>query len=214
MRERPAGPAAVLLDFVGHDHPLDDVIAAATAITDAVDAGLLPDVAEVIPASTTLLVQSRSPIDSLGIRRALRTPVGADDGPHRATSSIEIPVRYDGPDLDDVADLLGLTRSGVVDAHASTRWRVAFMGFAPGFGYLVPDGDNPLATLARRTQSRERVAAGSVAVAAGYSAVYPTDSPGGWQLLGHTEFELWNAARTPPARLAPGTWVRFVTDRR
>lgn len=214
MRERPAGPAAVLLDFDGHHTPLDDVTAAATAINDAVKAGLLPDVDDVIPAATTLLVQARSPIDALGIRRALRTHACADDGRRRATSSIEIPVRYDGPDLDEIGELLSLSRSGVIDAHASTRWRVAFMGFAPGFGYLVPDGANPLAALARRSQPRARVPAGSVAVAAGYSAIYPTDSPGGWQLLGHTDFELWNPARTPPARLSPGTWVRFVTDRR
>ncbi|MFW0791449.1 5-oxoprolinase subunit B family protein [Gordonia sp. CPCC 205333] len=213
MRERPAGPDAVLLDFTGQPTPLDAVTAAADAINHAVAAGLLPDVTDVVPTSSTLLVQASAPIDSLGVRRVLRTATIPDDDEPRASSSIEIPVHYDGPDVDEIATLLRLSRRGVIDAHASTRWRVAFMGFAPGFGYLVPEGDNPLSTLSRRDESRPRVAAGSVAVAAGYSAVYPTDSPGGWYLLGHTDFDLWNVTRTPPARLAPGTWVRFVTAR-
>ncbi|GAB17846.1 hypothetical protein GOEFS_040_00170, partial [Gordonia effusa NBRC 100432] len=204
MRERPAGLDAVLLDFTGQPTPLDAVTAAADAITHAVSAGLLPDVTDVVPTSSTLLVQASAPIDALGIRRALRAATTTDDEPS-ARSSIEIPVHYDGADLDEIAALLRLSRQGVIDAHASTRWRVAFMGFAPGFGYLVPDGDNPLCALSRRDESRARVAAGSVAVAAGYSAVYPTDSPGGWYLLGRTDFELWDVTRTPPARLAPGT---------
>ncbi|NMO01579.1 carboxyltransferase domain-containing protein [Gordonia sp. TBRC 11910] len=213
MRERPAGPNAVLLDFTGHPAGLDAVTVAADAIARAVDDGSLAGISEVIPAASTLLVQADGPIDALGIRRALRG-IELDDAEPAASSSIEIAVRYDGPDVDEVGELLGLSRQGVLDAHACTRWRVAFIGFAPGFGYLVPEHDTPLATLSRRAQSRPRVAAGTVAVAAGYSAVYPTDSPGGWYLLGHTDFDLWNLDREPPARLTPGTWVRFVSERR
>ena len=104
----------------------------------------------------------------------------------------------------------------VIAAHRGTEWIVQFMGFAPGFGYLVPAFDAAdtdlagLLNLPRRPHARTRVPAGSVAIAAGYSAVYPRDSPGGWNLLGRTRISLWSEHDDPPAMLAPGTRVRFV----
>ena len=135
---------------------------------------------------------------------------GAHDDP------IVIGVTYDGPDLDAVAEFAGLDVDAVIDAHRETTWRVAFMGFAPGFGYLVPSrsGSGPLDALRsvpRRAESRTSVPPGSVAVAAGYSAVYPRSSPGGWHLLGRSDIALWDVNATPPAILAPGRLVRFET---
>ncbi len=121
---------------------------------------------------------------------------------------VEIRVRYDGPDLAEVAQLLGLSRDEVVRAHTGTTWRVGFGGFAPGFAYLV-DGD-PRLQVPRRAEPRTRVPAGSIALAGGFSGIYPQDSPGGWQLVGTTEAVLWDADRDPPALLAPGRSVRFV----
>jgi len=100
----------------------------------------------------------------------------------------------------------------VVDLHTSATYRCAFCGFAPGFGYLT--GLDPSLHLARRATPRSRVPSGSVAIAAGYSAVYPTASPGGWHLLGRTHVELWRSDRDVPALITPGAFVRFVPARR
>jgi len=129
--------------------------------------------------------------------------------------TVEIPVRYggdDGPDLEDIAALVGRSPGEVVDLHASAAYRVLFLGFAPGFGYL-----GPLPTelvLARRATPRVRVPVGSVAIAGPYSAVYPGESPGGWHLLGRSTAAIWDPRREPPAMLAPGTIVRFAPEAR
>jgi KipI family sensor histidine kinase inhibitor len=127
--------------------------------------------------------------------------------------TLEVPVRYggaDGPDLDAVADLTGLSRAAVVELHASTAYRVLFLGFAPGFGYL-----GPLAAsldVARRASPRVRVLAGSVAIAGQHTAIYPVESPGGWHLLGRTSVTMWDPRRSPPALVEPGMMVRFVPE--
>ena len=118
-----------------------------------------------------------------------------------------IDVSYDGADLGAVADLLELDPAAVIAAHTGTPWRVGFVGFAPGFAYLV-DGDTRLA-VPRRDEPRTRVPAGSVALAGGFSGVYPRESPGGWQLIGRTEAILWDLDRPHPALLTPGMSVRF-----
>ncbi|MDQ3105761.1 MAG: carboxyltransferase domain-containing protein, partial [Actinomycetota bacterium] len=127
---------------------------------------------------------------------------------------VEVAVRYDGPDLDDVGRLTGLLAPGVVEAHSSTRWVVAFAGFAPGFCYLV-DADrgeqSPLA-VPRRDEPRTSVPAGAVGLAGEFSGVYPRSSPGGWQLIGTTSARLWDLDRDPPALLQPGGRVRFVDE--
>jgi len=121
---------------------------------------------------------------------------------------LEIPVRYDGPDLAEVAARTGLTTAEVVTAHTATDWQVAFGGFAPGFAYLV-GGDRRL-RVPRRPEPRTAVPAGAVGLAGEYSAVYPRSSPGGWQLVGRTDVPVWDVERDPPALLQPGTLVRFV----
>ncbi|MEV6770858.1 allophanate hydrolase subunit 1 [Nocardia sp. NPDC051030] len=121
---------------------------------------------------------------------------------------VRIPVRYDGEDLADVANLLGLTTEEVIAQHTGTVWHCAFVGFAPGFGYLEsPDGR---LTVPRRTQSRTAIPPGAVALAGGYSAVYPRRSPGGWQLIGTTDLTMWDVDRVPPAVIRAATRVRFV----
>lgn len=213
MRERPAGRGAVLLDFGSTPAPRRETADATAALRRALGAGELPGVVDLVPAATTILVQG-SPtrgLDHLAVRRALRS--GADAVEEAVDDEIVIGVRYDGPDLHDVALHLGWTTGAVVASHTGTRWRVEFMGFAPGFGYLVPadpDESCPPCEMPRRAQSRPRVPAGSVAVAAGYSAVYPGVSPGGWNLLGHTDIRLWDSTADPPTPLRAGTIVRFA----
>lgn len=147
------------------------------------------------------------------VEEALRT--GAPDSGSAASSHGRhtIEVRYDGEDLDAAANALGVTRGELVTAHGEQAWRVAMLGFAPGFGYLEPVGPLVLdwGALHRRASPRPKVPRGSVAIAAGMSAVYPRDMPGGWHLIGISAVELFAAEREEaPSLLAAGDQVRFV----
>jgi len=132
--------------------------------------------------------------------------------PARTTSSapIEVQVRYDGEDLESVATAVGLDVDEVVSLHSAAEYVVAFCGFAPGFGYLR--GLDPRLQLPRRATPRTRVPAGSVAIAAEFTAVYPRPSPGGWHLLGSTDRVMFDPDRSPPALFEPGVHVRFVAS--
>ncbi|MFM8712464.1 MAG: 5-oxoprolinase subunit B family protein [Actinomycetota bacterium] len=121
---------------------------------------------------------------------------------------VEIAVRYDGADLADIATACSLSIDEVISLHSGADYRVAFCGFAPGFAYLI--GLPKTLHTARRESPRAQVPAGSVAIAAGYSAVYPRESPGGWHLLGTTTATMWDSTRDSPALLQPGQRVRFV----
>ncbi len=156
------------------------------------------------PAERSLLVVLDGPRAAAAAAAVLaRLDVPPVSG--KSAHVVEVDVRYDGEDLDDVAALTGLSPSGVVAAHTAARWTAAFAGFAPGFVYLV--GDFP--AVPRRDTPRTAVPAGSVAVGGAYSAVYPRRSPGGWRLLGRTGVALWDAAADPPALVRPGDVVRF-----
>ncbi len=110
----------------------------------------------------------------------------------------------------EIAQLTGLGVDEVIRRHQRAEYVVAFVGFAPGFGYLV--GGDPALRVPRRSTPRTRVPAGSVALAGEFTGVYPREGPGGWQLIGRTEAVLWDLDRQPPALLAPGTRVRFVAS--
>ena len=193
------GPLALLLET--DDDPVALAYEVGTQVT-----GLL----EIVPAARTVLViaSRRDVID----RCLERVSAGAlESARQRAATStqnvVRVPVRYDGADLADVAANTGLTVAEVRDRHTAPTYRVGFCGFAPGFAYL--EGLDPALHLPRRATPRTRVPPGSVAIAAAYTAVYPTASPGGWHLLGSTAMAVWDAERSPPALLAPGTLVRF-----
>jgi inhibitor of KinA len=121
---------------------------------------------------------------------------------------IEIPTHYDGPDLVETAERSRFSVDELVAAHAGREYRAFFLGFLPGFAYCgVLDSRIVAPRLAR---PRERVPAGSVAVADGQTAVYPFDSPGGWRLIGRTDVRIFDSTREPPAFIRPGDRVRFV----
>lgn len=162
-------------------------------------------VREIVPAARTVLLDGlKDPA-----RIAERLPGWEVHPPSaRADEAVEIAVRYDGPDLADVAALWGVRVDDVPAIHAAAEFRVAFCGFAPGFGYLT--GLPERYDVPRRATPRTAVPAGSVALAGPYTGVYPRSSPGGWQLIGVTDAVLWDHARVPAALLAPGTRVRFV----
>lgn len=133
--------------------------------------------------------------------------LGADAAEAGSDDVVVVPVTYDGADLAEVARLTGLDEAEVVRAHTGSTWRVGFIGFAPGFAYLV--GGDPRLHVPRRDTPRSRVPAGSVGLAGEFGGIYPRSSPGGWQLIGRTDLTLWDVDRDPPALLRPGAVVRF-----
>jgi KipI family sensor histidine kinase inhibitor len=179
------------------------------AWVDALRAAALRGVLDIVPAARTVLVKLDNPrlqaVTRQRLRRMRVTPDVA--APADRTADVVIDVVYDGPDLPEVANHTGLTTAQVINAHTSTLWRVGFNGFAPGFAYLV-DGD-PRLRVPRRSEPRTSVPAGSVALAGEFSAIYPRQSPSGWQLIGHTDAVLWDLERPSPALLTQGMWVQF-----
>ena len=200
MRALPVGESALLVEVSSGDE------------AQALHAELLRrraegslSVREIVPAARTVL------LDGLADPVRLASELTASEvppAPPREQEVVDIPVRYDGPDLADVAAHWGVSEQEVARIHAAAEFRVAFCGFAPGFGYLT--GLPPRYDIPRRATPRTAVPAGSVALAGPYTGVYPRSSPGGWQLIGTTDTVLWNHARVPAALLSPGTRVRFV----
>jgi KipI family sensor histidine kinase inhibitor len=199
------GDQALLLEFGS----TAEVLGWADVLRDAA----LPGVLDIVPASRTVLLKLAGPRYQLPTRQRLarlrldQAAVGAAASARDRRADVVLDVVYDGPDLAEVARLTGLDTDEVVDAHTGTLWRVGFGGFAPGFAYLI-GGDERL-QVPRRAEPRTRVPAGSVGLAGEFSGVYPRQSPGGWQLIGHTDAELWDVTRDEPALLTPGKWVEF-----
>ncbi|MEU6071009.1 allophanate hydrolase subunit 1 [Streptomyces sp. NPDC047082] len=162
-------------------------------------------VREIVPAARTVLLDG---LDDPDRWASELTASEIPPAPARTRAAIELPVRYDGPDLAEVAAHWKVSEQEVARIHAATEFTVAFCGFAPGFGYLtgLPDRYD----VARRATPRTAVPAGAVALAGPYTGVYPRSSPGGWQLIGTTDAVLWDHARVPAALLSPGTRVRFI----
>lgn len=138
------------------------------------------------------------------VKEAVESPADEVGGQLHA-----IPCRFDGPDLAEVAEAAGCSPEEVIERVTSRPLTVAAMGFSPGFAYLAGLPDE-FRRVARRASPRPSVPAGSVALANGYAAVYPSASPGGWQLIGRTGTPLFTSRVPPYARLAAGDLVRFV----
>jgi len=213
VRVRPFGDAAVLAD-VGD---VDAALVLARRVDAELRAGGWPGLEDVVVGFGTVTVTA-DPTDTdlaalvdvisrLAAGKASRT--GSDDDPRGAAGAVlEIAVRFDGPDLDDVASQAGMSAAQVVDLVAGAELRVAFVGFTPGFGYLV--GLPPaLAAVPRRDRPRPAVPAGSVAIGGGFAGIYPLDTPGGWHLVGRTGHVLFEESAPPYAVLAPGRRVRL-----
>ncbi|MFB8388215.1 5-oxoprolinase/urea amidolyase family protein [Microbacterium sp. NPDC055910] len=204
VRVRPMGERALLLET----DSIDDVL----ALHGRLAASRPEGVVELVPAArTVLVVVDPARLTPAAARAwALGADAGAAGPPRGEGSAVDLEVVYDGADLSETAELLGMTADELVRRHASAEWSVAFTGFAPGFGYLVSDAwpfDVP-----RRATPRTRVPAGAVGLAARFTGAYPRESPGGWQLIGTTSALLWRTAAegaASPALLAPGTRVRF-----
>lgn len=186
---------------------------AAIELADWLRHEVLDDVVDLVPAARTVLVQCATVAARRALERRVHSFVPAgrpDSGADIVGTGVEVVIEvvYDGDDLEDVGRQLGLDIAGVIAMHTQARYSAAFCGFVPGFTYLTAPG--PLLDLPRRATPRTRVPAGSVAVAAGFAGIYPTASPGGWNLLGRTAAVLWDPGRARPALVEPGDTVRFV----
>ncbi len=198
VRVLPYGDRALLVE-------LPDLTAVA-AMRTALERSPLPGQRELVPAArTVLVVLDRLPAetDAAALRR-IPLEAAAEPGP---TEQVDLPVVFDGPDLPEVADLTGRSVRALVEALTTTDFTVAFGGFAPGFAYLT--GLPPELHVPRRATPRTRVPAGSVGLAGPFAGAYPRASPGGWQLVGRTDAELFDVDREAPALLVPGATVRF-----
>lgn len=205
MRLLEYGPAAWLVELDGAH---GEVLAWANAIRTAMATN--PEVVDIVPGAATVLVAMRAGADRAVIASDLESLRPPDVYAEEIGDVIEITVTYDGADLAEVADATGSTIEEVIERHAAVTYRCAFCGFAPGFGYLA--GLDPALVLPRRDTPRTRVPAGSLAIAAEYTAVYPTASPGGWHLIGRTDAHLWDVDRRPPALIEPGARVQFIAS--
>lgn len=197
MEARRVGERAVLVECDGHDQ----VAAAYSVLRErAAEWGAT----DVVPAARTVLLDGLTDVeqilDLVAGWEAL-APVAAVAG-----ATVEVPVTYDGADLEEVARQWEVSVAEVVRIHQDTLFTVAFCGFAPGFAYCTGSGRS----VSRRADPRPAVPAGSVGLAGEYTGIYPRSSPGGWQLIGRTRIELWDSSADSPALLVPGTAVRFV----
>ncbi len=174
----------------------------------------VPDLLDVIPAYSTLLLEfTPADLNEERVLSAVRRAVTeADDSPIPTDAAIiEIPVCYHpscAPDLESVAEMHGLDVETVIRLHTEPTYRVQFIGFMPGFGYLT--GLPPSLATPRLETPRVRVSVGSVGIAGDQTGIYPSASPGGWRLVGRTPLVLFDAARARASLLAAGDRVRFV----
>ncbi len=196
MNLLPYGPGAVLAEYGS--------LAEVMAVNDALRTCGLAGIEDVIPAARTVLVRFHQ-VDREALEDLL-VPAAAAPRPYGPT--VEIPVVYDGIDLDSVAAATGMTSEDVVEVHSSVVYSAAFLGFTPGWAYLVELP--PSLRLPRRPTPRTSVPAGSVAIANEFTGVYPTVSPGGWHILGRTTAAMFDVERSKPALVMAGDRVRFV----
>lgn len=163
----------------------------------------LDGIEELVPAARTVLVKG-----ALQQVREVLATVDLTHVPEIGSREVTIPVIYDGPDLDLVAETANISPDEVIRLHTGATYEVAFCGFAPGFGYLT--GLPAPLQQPRLDSPRTKVPPGSVGIAGEFTAAYPRSTPGGWRLIGRTEIILFDPKAATPALLAPGDKVRFV----
>ena len=209
LRAYALGDSAITIMFGAQRSP--ELLARIHTAARSLAAADIPHVHDIVPAYLGLTV-FYDPLNASyeEMAREVRERCGKlkpgrdHDG---RTADHRIPVRYNGVDLDWVCSSTGLSAEEVIVRHSARTYTVDLLGFVPGFAYLSEL--DPSLQLPRRPQPRPRVAAGSVAIAAAQTAVYPLDTPGGWHIIGSTDTVLFDPTRDPPALLAPGDRVRF-----
>jgi len=217
MKWRPYGRNGLLLDFA--DKPDDWAFQKRLRIVEALSTKPPSQLVDFVPGFTNVLLEfAVSGGDSLeDLARKTEEIIEAHARQKLPLGAVKtIPVKYDGPDLQRVADHNGITIEKVIKYHSDTTYKVHLLGFAPGFPYLG-ELHHKLHT-PRLASPRPRVAAGSVAIGGQHTGIYSVESPGGWNIIGHTEQKLFDLSlRTPeseerPFFLRPGDQVKFVPD--
>ncbi|MDO4906156.1 MAG: urea amidolyase family protein [Lautropia sp.] len=200
MRVLPVNLDTVLVEMAD--------LAETLALFDALQAEPIAGVTEMVPAARTILIGFEPALLNAAslVMQLERRQCGKVE--RTGGEVLQLPVCYDGEDLAEMADYLGVSVAELIRRHGAAIWQVAFIGFAPGFPYM--SGDDPLFDVPRRSSPRTRIPAGSVALAGRFCGIYPRATPGGWQLLGTTDVPIWDLRRAPPALLPPGQRVRFV----
>jgi KipI family sensor histidine kinase inhibitor len=205
-RLAPAGDTGVLVVLA--DAISAEVLAQVLELDASLNRARPDGLVSTVPAYASLLCRfdpAVTDVDTIGAR--IRELEGSPAGPLPEGQLHEVPVRYDGPDLDRVARQAELSTSEVITQHASVEYLVYCIGFAPGFSYC---GELPAALETPRLASpRSRVPAGSVGAAGRQTGIYAVESPGGWNLLGRTDRILFDPDRDRPCTLAAGDRVRF-----
>ena len=196
----PSGDSGVLLEF----DSLADVLALYTAMAVDRPQGVI----DLVPAARTLMLHIDPAVNSVAAVVLAARRIRPRGEVRVSGSTIEVPTIYDGDDLESVGKLTGWGADGVIRRHTAEEWTVAFCGFAPGFAYMVSQSGNW--DVPRRSSPRTKVPQGAVALAGEFASVYPRESPGGWQLIGTTDFAVFDLECDPPTLFAPGTKVRFL----
>ena len=196
---RPAGERGALVELPDN--------AAVHELAAALEPLRVSALEEIVPGDRSLLLVWRDEAPPAAAVERLVAEAGRADLPP-AAAPVELTVAYDGPDLEQVAEACAVSVGEFVERHSAADYRVAFLGFAPGFAYLT--GGDPALAPPRRDEPRTRVPAGALAIAGPYSAVYPRESPGGWNLVGSCEARLFDPSQDRPALLVAGTAVRLV----
>lgn len=167
---------------------------------------------DVIPGIDTVLVRfSAAQRDARDARREIEAVLAQEITALQASGGLlEIPVVYGGeygPDLDALCSATGLAVAELIELHAGSVYAVDMIGFTPGFAFI--GGLDERFRVPRRTEPRQRVAAGSVGIADGRTGLYAMASPGGWNIIGRTPYQLFDAAAENPFVLSAGMQVRF-----
>jgi KipI family sensor histidine kinase inhibitor len=208
-RWRWSGDRALLREIAQEGIPRRNALA--RALYQQLAEQRFTELEDVVPGAASVLVLLRPGAEpSATLLEALDRDL-SDAGTLREARRHEIAVCYGGsagPDLAELAKLHGMTEREVVGLHCSPTYTVGFLGFAPGFAYLI--GLPAVLETPRLATPRTRVAAGSVAIGGSFTAVYPRSTAGGWRLLGLTDFALFDVSAPSPARLGPGDLVKFV----
>lgn len=211
LRIVAAGDAALVVELPQRIDPV--VNARLIALAEAVRSRCGSSVADAVVSYCTLTVYfDPSRVDSLWLQGEIRAlAADAEALPQLEGPRLDVPVCYGaelGPDLDDVAARLACTADEVIALHSSRDYRVYVVGFVPGFAYMGTVDDR--LALPRRSSPRTKVPAGSVAIAAGQTAIYPMETPGGWHILGRTPVRPFDPGRAQPVLFRPGDRVRFI----
>jgi inhibitor of KinA len=222
MRIEPLGDSALLVRVVEEFDPESSLDAVQHAIR-ALELATILGIIELVPAYTTVGVffdparivlddGESSAFEALATRIENALQIVSNTGPFTTTRSaiIEVPVCYDdefSSDLADVSRHTGLSDEEVIRRHSGATYRVACVGFAPGFPYLT-GLPHELAT-PRRAVPRTEIPAGAVAIGGTQTGIYPQRSPGGWNIIGRTPLRLFDLEQNPPALFHTGDPVRF-----